>query len=387
MKYISASKRLVFVRRQERLEQLAADQNARRAERRATIERRSAATRTSVGNKVKADRSKPSTIGRKTGDKRVTYFPAPEEFNLSASYETTVKFLMQFRRWGSSSRNARSFYVDLRPVRKISPAGALLLAAEFHRWKLVYNRKLRARDAPEWNEEVLSLLGTMGFFDLLSVDQNTLPAVSNSNDGMFFLPFGCGRNTDGRPFLKLRDMIEASVGRLRQRLMLYQGVTEAITNVLHHAYTHSNNLSRWWMSASIDRRQSKLTVMVLDHGEGIPRTLPRKGVVEKIQEFLNVASLAAYSNDGRMIEAAVTLGRSAVQQRNRGHGLQRDIQAAIRSFDGTARLRIHSNRGKYTFERDYNGNVSTSTSTAVQSLYGTFIEWTFELPQLGLILQ
>lgn len=343
----------------------AADQSRRRSERQAAIERAK------------------THLTPKSAEypRRVRYFPAPQAFNLSSSFEETIKFLMQFRQWSSSTRRARSFYVDLRRVTQISPAGALLLAAEFHRWKLIFNRKLRARDAGEWDPEVRRLLGDMGFFELLAVEQAALPARGLDTSGIIFLPFACGRDTNGQPFVDLRDLIEAAVGRLKQRLILYQGVTEAITNVLHHAYAKSNKLSRWWMSASIDTLQSKLTVMVLDHGQGIPRTLPRKGVAEKIQEFLNVTSLATFSDDGRMIEAAVTLGRSAVQQPNRGHGLQRDVQAVIKTFNGAARLRILSNRGRYSFERDFTGATHVETSTTGQSLDGTFVEWTFQLPQ------
>jgi hypothetical protein len=320
--------------------------------------------------------------------KAVRYFPAPEEIDLSENYEATVKFLMQFRRWTSSARRASSFYVDLRPVRRLTPAGALLLAAEFHRWKIVHSRRLRARDAAEWDLGVRSLLGNMGFFELLAVDRDLLPVdAPQPQSGVIYLPFECGKDTDGRPFVKLRDLIEATVGRLRQRLVLYQAVSEAITNVRHHAYERSNNLSRWWMSASIDTIGMKLKVLVLDHGLGIPTTLPRKGVLEKILSYLEISSLRGFSDDGRMIDAAVTLGRSAVRVSHRGHGLKRDIQHAIRTFDGMARLRIHSNRGKYMFSRDFSGHESTSTASLKHSLDGTFVEWTFELKQLELNLK
>ncbi|WP_139224917.1 hypothetical protein [Dokdonella immobilis] len=140
------------------------------------------------------------------------------------------------------------------------------------------------------------------------------------------------------------------------------------------------------MSASIDTVAMKLKVLVLDHGLGIPSTLPRKGVLEKILSYLKISTLRGFSDDGRMIDAAVTLGRSAVKMPHRGHGLKRDIQFAIRSFDGMARLRIHSNRGRYVFARDFAGTESKSTASLNNSLDGTFVEWTFELQQLELNL-
>ena len=374
MRYTHHSKRNVFVRRQHMLEAHAADQSRRRKHRSAVIEL--------ARSRFLRDSTYAQRAGRRAS-KTPRYFPAPEQFNLSANAEETVKFLMQFRQWSSSTKYSRSFYVDLRPVRAISPAGALLLAAELHRWRLIYKRKMRAMDAGEWDTSVRNLLGDMGFFDLLDVDRSQLPvADQNTRERIRFLPFKCGTNADTRPFVELRDMIESYTGRLKQRLGLYQGVSEAITNVLHHAYVKQNNLSRWWMSASVNAEDSKLTVMVLDHGQGIPKTLPRT-IIERIRKHLIVPKITSLSDDGEMIEAAVQLGRSSLKQANRGHGLQRDIQAAVQRFDGAARLRIYSNRGRYVFERQFDGGTSESTATIAQSLDGTFIEWTFMIPQLG----
>jgi hypothetical protein len=223
----------------------------------------------------------------------------------------------------------------------------------------------------------------MGFFDLLAAEPGFEIPKPNIEDGRIFLPFACGRNADTESFIRLRDMIERGIGRIAPRLLLYQGVSEAITNVLHHAYRVSNNLSRWWLSASIDIKAKRLTVMVLDHGLGIPRTLPRQGVRERMQRAL-AKTIPFLVDDGVMIEAAVTLGRSALQQAHRGNGLRRDIQHAIRQFKGAARLRIHSNRGLYIFERLPDGSLRSRTSASVQSLDGTFVEWTFDLPELEL---
>jgi hypothetical protein len=377
MRYDQHPKRLVWIRYQERLADYAVDRAEKAAKRRADYQRRIQG--------VNRDRTYSKRAGPRAS-KTPRYFLAPESLNLADNIEETVAFLMKFRGWTSSTKYARSFYLDLRPVRSISPAGALLLVAELHRWRLIYSKRLRALDADEWNPQVRALLAEMGFFDLLEVDRSKLPSSDgHSPTGSRFLPFKSGVMVDTRPFLELRDMIEALTGRLQQRLSLYQAVSEAITNVLHHAYPVRNKLSRWWMSASMNIEESKLTVMVLDHGLGIPKTLPRT-ITERVRHKLSFPAITSSSDDGAMIEAAVQLGRSSVMKPNRGHGLQRDIHAAIRNFDGKAKLRIHSNRGKYVFEKNFEGEQSTMSATIKKSLDGTFIEWTFALPQLGLRL-
>jgi len=365
MHYLPQSKRGVLIRTQRRLANAASEARSRKSKRRA----------------ARTESSKNISRDLEMGGRKTRYFPAPKEFNLSSSYENTVKFLMQFRRYGSGPRPT-AFYLDLRGVQSISPAGALLLAAELHRWQLRHARKLRSRDAEEWDPTVRKLLATMGFFDLLAVASGTEIPRGEVEDGRLFLPFICGRNADTTPFIRLRDLIERTIGRISPRLLLYQGVSEAITNVLHHAYQQNNNLSRWWLSACIDAKLKRLTVMVLDHGIGIPRTLPRAGTVERLRATLNAVPFLV--DDGVMIQAAVTVGRSALQLAHRGNGLQRDIQHAIRQYKGTARLRIHSNRGLYVFERFTNGTTNARTAASIHSLDGTFVEWTFDLPELEL---
>jgi hypothetical protein len=226
----------------------------------------------------------------------------------------------------------------------------------------------------------------MGFFRLLNVTYKASDADEQSSSReLLFLPFTAGDNTDGRHFIELRNLIEASVGKLSSRLALFQAVSEAVTNVLHHAYKNKRRISRWWMSASINFASSTITMMVLDHGAGIPRTLPRKGRRERVREFLNVTTLDGYVDDSKMIEAAVVLGRSSTGHSHRGHGLYRDIQRFVQSVEGVARLRIQSNRGSYIFTKSAKGE-GVLLANHRNSLDGTLVEWKFELPQLGLPL-
>lgn len=313
------------------------------------------------------------------GSRNVAHFPSPPQIDLSDNYDEAVQFLMQFRNWSESCRRRQRFYVDLRPLRTITPAGALMLAAELDRWGRIHGRKARAYDAEAWDPSVRATLWHMGFFGLFESKSKEANFGADESDlKMIFLPLYGGEDTNGRPFLNLRDMIERHTGKLRNRLSIYQGVSEAITNVRQHAYRERSGLKRWWMSASFDKERSALTIMVLDHGRGIPSTLGRRGAKESIRQYLK--SLGPIINDdGKMIEAAMQLGRSSVEEDYRGHGLSRDIRQIVNTFSGRARLRIFSNKGQYVFTRDGSGRTSVQTTTKKYSLQGTFVEWRFEL--------
>jgi hypothetical protein len=309
---------------------------------------------------------------------------------------------MRFRKWSDSTRRkTKPFYVDLRPLERISPAAALLFVSEFDRWKRLHHHRLRARDSAEWNPDVKELLRQMGFFQLLNVtDDDELPP-SQVRRNTTFLQFTSGYAISGSSIRGLRELIESAIGKQlkkESRLLLFQAISEAITNVGHHAYgvKAAVNLKRepWWMSASIDYAASLVTVMVLDHGIGIPRTLPTKplGDVRKevflrsLRHFFGVSSLAGFNDDARMIEAAIFLGRSRTNQRYRGHGLSRDVQYLVKEIEGSAKLRIHSNCGQYVFEKSGSGNETTTLKNRKESLGGTFVEWQFQFPQRGLDL-
>ncbi|MFR0656732.1 hypothetical protein SB719_19475, partial [Pantoea sp. SIMBA_079] len=81
----------------------------------------------------------------------------------------------------------------------------------------------------------------------------------------------------------LRAKIDDLGPKIADHHLLYDGLVEAMTNTHQHAYRQKNKrrqkkhstLQRWWISASVNTSSNQMTVMALDHGHGIARTLPR----------------------------------------------------------------------------------------------------------------
>lgn len=171
----------------------------------------------------------------------------PEKLDFEENYETTVSHLQIVRL--AARGKLRLKELKFEKLRFISPSAALVLATEVDRWNQRVKGRLRAK--PElWSEDITRLLCEMGYFELLKIQRPSaiVPYKSTS-----FLPFirGTVRIDDGGQLAKrLRIQIEKLIGVSINRQSLFQGLSEAITNVSHHAYSFGTPLRQWWVSAS-----------------------------------------------------------------------------------------------------------------------------------------
>ncbi|NII09981.1 sensor histidine kinase [Oleiagrimonas sp. C23AA] len=270
-------------------------------------------------------------------------------------------------------------YVDFTTLETLTPAGALLLVAEFDRWReIVEYQRLQPIKLDRWDPTVKARLTEMGFFTLLN---STEPVESEERcdpeTGDRFVPFLSGHRSEGEKARELRLSIERLGHRLAEPNALFQGLTEAMTNVQQHAYDGSAAVKRWWMSASVNSSGRKLRVMFVDHGLGIPKTL-HPDLIESVRAAAARVSESWVKNDARLIEAAVKQGRSSTRDSHRGNGLHQDIQGYIENHDTSGTLRIVSGRGKYTYNKQHGVPGRASTHSLPVTFKGTFIEWIIE---------
>ena len=290
------------------------------------------------------------------------------------NFSGVVDVLSRIQAQSRRQRNERT-YIDFRQIRHLSPSAALVLAAELHRWNILRpGSQLRTIDIEEWDTEIRRLLEDMGFFDLLHV---RLPAATEagSEDETRYVKFRSGRKADGEAISRLRtDDLEPIVGAMPRRQHLYAAVTEAMTNVVQHAYpegANPPNCARWWLSASRNAATAQVSIMIYDQGVGIPETLPRK--------FAERVRALARSDHARMIAAAHELMRTSTDEPHRGHGLERDIRGYLKVLDCPATYRVMSLKGEYVYERSANGDGNSDLKSHSKPLNGTLIEWRLTL--------
>ena len=327
-----------------------------------------------VKNRSESQPSSQKTVVNKT---RYTTIKCPPVMSLAENIEGVTKVLTKIRNHSRQQRNERT-YIDFKHIREISPGAALVLAAELDRWNHLLhqrNRKLQAIDVDEWDDNVRNLLKDMGFFELLQV--KTKSRVEEEISSIKFVKFRTGTRVDGKATEDLRTLdLEPFIGNsVPNKYRLYAAVAEAMTNVVHHAYTDNleKNYPNWWLSASHDASKGEVRILLYDQGSGIPATLPNKFKKRLFGIFPKGAS------DSEMIQLAHDLTQTGTGESHRGHGLQRDVRKYVESVECHSAYRITSLQGEYTWKKEPDGKTTESTRSLNHPLRGTLIEWRLTL--------
>jgi hypothetical protein len=297
----------------------------------------------------------------------------PAVLDFDENYEQTASHFAVLREAIHKRKKIRS--LDFSSIESISPSAALVLASEVDQWNQQVGRRLRA-NLPSWEDDIKRLLCQMGYFELLELEK---PEEAWPTKSITFLKFKRGQTSaenSGQLAKQLRVEIETLVEQRIKKHFLFEGLSEAITNVGQHAYRDEVDFRRkqWWLSASYDEDKRKLCVIFYDQGDGIPVTLPRYRFFELIKDVFNSWT------DSQKIEAATQIGRSASGLEERGKGLQNLVEFA--KVHSIGKLSIFSLQGMYVQSYTNDGTNATQTSARKDfsnSIGGTLIEWSVTL--------
>ena len=312
-------------------------------------------------------------IGKRT-IKKASNLKAPEVLDFANNYEETVRFFSDLR--DISERSPLRFNINFKAIRKISASAALVFTGEMDRIKKISGKGIRVIDYHKWDPNIRNLLREMGMYDLLMIPNITEEKTQFRSDEQF-MKFQTGDKANGDDATKLQKIIANVTGIVPGNKNLQKGLTEAMTNVSNHAYPKDYlagslfKKKQWWMSASFNNATKKLTIIFYDQGIGIPTSLPRT-TPEKVRKALNL--LLFSDDDGKMIEAAVKLGRSRTEETHRGGGLE-DIKNYISDSNiENGYFRIYSNKGEFYYKKN-DKDEEEGTRNRAQKLHGTLIEW------------
>jgi hypothetical protein len=297
----------------------------------------------------------------------------PTRLDFEENYQTTVDHLTTLRKAYHAGYRIKELVFD--DIKFISPAAALVLASELDRWNQRIGGRLKSFDH-KWDANIKRLLCEMGLFKLLKIRQPTI--ASNGEGHLTFLKFirgSAAERDSGKLARELRKNIEELAGATIQRHLLYEGLSEAITNVGQHAYprfSYDAAKQQWWLSASYEPRDRQLVVMFYDQGTGIPNTLPMKWAS---YEF--VKKLFASWTDSKKIAAAMEYGRSSTKKPERGKGLKNLLEFAKGHAEG--KLSVYSQFGLYRVIWSNEHGAETLLRDHDLSIGGTLIEWSVKL--------
>lgn len=300
----------------------------------------------------------------------------PEKFNLSENIDNSLDAINSIRKITSQSKNHLK-RIDLNPIREISTSASLLLTAEIDKWNNKVGNRLTPR-TKEWSPSVRKHLIDLGFFELCNFNYDEFKESENNNT-LEIVKFIKGSNKDVNKAKFLRQEIERIVRGRVKRPSLFQALSEAITNVTHHAYPTKSQLEKnWYMTASFCDESRNLKVAFYDQGIGIPSSLPKSNLWERAKHFLSKSKL--YNDHPSLIEAAVEMGRSKEDKSYRGKGLQ-DLLEFIKQY-GNGYLSILSQKGLYKFSSN-NRNESSKKEKLNTPILGTLIIWCVKVPERG----
>ena len=279
----------------------------------------------------------------------------------------------------------------------ITPAAALVLAAEFERALLAKSWKPYVANSKDWSAQVVETLDEIGFFDLLGLANAKSSAVPESR--RFVLKMQSGNTTDpediDRLITNLKNMWPEGREASEEKMVgLYGAMVEAVGNVVNHAYPASGSfryphIGRWWITGAVDTEARTTTVIVFDQGVTIPVSLPSwskySGVVKRLAlaagEIVNASlgrslGLPLASDPGQdaaAIHAAVEESVSSTEEGHRGHGLAQMRDFVEQCRDG--RLRIMSRNGEVI----YRPGKDPERRYFDVSIGGTLVEWNLQL--------
>jgi hypothetical protein len=158
------------------------------------------------------------------------------------------------------------------------------------------------------------------------------------------------------------------------RAGLFEGLSEAVTNVIQHAYQHVGNgesgQMRWWMFA--ESREEQLRVAICDLGMGIPRSLGEKPELK--ERWARLWAGIRKRPHSSLIEIAVESARSRTRLAHRGKGLPDMLKFAKEGEVGG--FAIYSVNGGFSYNAT---SHAESGGDYDQPIRGTIIRWSLPL--------
>ncbi|WP_048985871.1 hypothetical protein [Burkholderia cenocepacia] len=265
-------------------------------------------------------------------------------------------------------KHNRSLRIVFDRTEKVFSDGMLLLVAELRRLLRYSEGRAKVTCTVPKNDKVAQVAKQVGLLDMLGVECNVEP---RDND---VVPWrhAYGSGAEGQRF---DDVLADYDGEITPALSsaLYRGVSEAMTNVVNHAYVSPRldgldvkMKNDWWMFSS--ERDGVLSVVFCDLGAGIPGTLPGSR-----PELWRRITFRSNCRDGRVIKYAVSDSVSRTKKGHRGKGLGQIVKV-IETVPG-ASVMVYSNRGIY--RRTAEGEVKVFELD--DSMLGTLINWQIPL--------
>lgn len=257
--------------------------------------------------------------------------------------------------------------------------GAILLYAEL-------NRIIAESDLPKpitiinpYRQKPREVLKQIEIHKLTSDTCEVIP----TKDDVVFWRIKKGASQSGEDLGPLLEYVAECANKEHVRKVelngIWRGVSEAVANVVDHAYEHPRKDgfagledSKWWMLTQI--RDARFTAAVCDLGCGYINTIQRNIPETFLSKVFGM--LIGENQDSLAIQAAMEYGRSGTKLSNRGKG-SRDALSVLQNH-GAGELFILSNSGWVRYKIQNNKDSITTGDVGI-NIGGTIIWWSLPL--------
>ena len=314
------------------------------------------------------------------GDKRIIY--APKHFCLLSS--EVLPFLNFIERLSRTicKADVGRIHIHFGRTEKMFSDGTLYFLAVLETLKRQYPHKRITMHHPT-DPIVSQVLQKVGITRLLNRKDKFHP-----NDYHKTVKHWCVASGNNVNAQNADDVFAQCEGILTPELnkSIYTGVTEAMTNCMHHAYDENTPSERqkWWLFSREDN--NSLQVLFCDLGMGIPKSLYRETEDiandwwERLKNyFLSININSKHANDGAKIKAAIEIGQTRTQKTNRGLGLKQMVSNLDKLSSNQAEVIIISGSGIYRRRRSVKELVSYLSDKKEAQILGTLIAWNIPL--------
>jgi len=307
----------------------------------------------------------------------------PKEMNFCDNYDVTILHILAIRKLSNSRKYGNKLYrlvsVNFDNLKAISTSAALVLTAELSKWDDAVRQQLKPV-VDNWDNEILKQFVDLGFFELFKNSSLVYekPETNSPISLVKYIKGRCGDNS--KPRILKEKIIEIIGEKVCKWNFLHGGLTEAITNVSHHAYPDSQKFSNedknWYLTGSYNCTTKELKIVFYDQGIGIPKSLPASDIWEKVLSVLSGIPSVERKRDEVLLKAAVEIERTSTSQSDRGKGLQDLLEFIRQRKDGY--LSIFSLKGLFKYSIS-NGKEEIKTEHFDHPVCGTLIIWSATL--------
>ena len=274
--------------------------------------------------------------------------------------------------------------LDFSAVQRIYPGGMLMLLAHLELLSEIFPGRIRA--ACPRGSMAAQLIQHFNFAQRLGV-----PAAGNQprHGSVTNWRFATGRQAEGEKILRHIETFAALVGSSVPD-GLYNALTEAMTNVRHHAYPAGDShqpesMRRWWLFSKCisptPETKGDLYLAFYDVGVGIQASMRTNllGMREHVgmhidNVLLKLGVTTGRAQDVQLLRLAVEQPRTSTGLPFRGKGLPEMKEFAASTSGG--RMTIVSGHAQYSFQA-HCGEATVSKSE--RGILGTLIMWNLPL--------